>query len=325
MTVADLAFGTLTDGRALTVTEPMRLYSGSKPYVAAALGLLWSNGKLDPTDPVADYFPDYAARGKEDVRIAHLLTHTACLLGEDEWVASGPATDDATCTAAACSAQLDPAHPPGSAWRYSFYWSWAVLGTIVEIASGVTCSEFVTNRILEPLEMMSTAYIAEETNHTAIEPNVVGARVGVDLVGPCREVGRFYEMIAADGTWKKTRLMSPSTARALRSARSEVPRLGGSDVARRVRTAYGMLLEPPAGHRSHPTFGRHCSQLAFGHDGGNNAIAYADPAYDVVVVVNGTGQPSFARRQVAWMALNAHIYKDLGFASLQGSPSSLGG
>src|SRR5262245_24048335 len=53
--------------------------SVTKPVTAAALMLLVERGKLQISDRVADHLPEFGKRGKEAVRVHHLLTHTSGL------------------------------------------------------------------------------------------------------------------------------------------------------------------------------------------------------------------------------------------------------
>src|SRR5215203_5811954 len=53
--------------------------SVTKPVVATAMMLLVEQGKLLVSDRVADHLTEFGNRGKENVRIHHLLTHTSGL------------------------------------------------------------------------------------------------------------------------------------------------------------------------------------------------------------------------------------------------------
>src|SRR5437016_9618029 len=51
----------------------------TKPVAATAIMMLLERGRLALDDRVADYVPAFAANGKRDVLIRHLLTHTSGL------------------------------------------------------------------------------------------------------------------------------------------------------------------------------------------------------------------------------------------------------
>lgn len=68
--VVNETIGAPTDARYVT-------FSVTKAFSAALAWLLIGDGSLADTTRVADVVPEFAANGKEDVTIEHLLTHTA--------------------------------------------------------------------------------------------------------------------------------------------------------------------------------------------------------------------------------------------------------
>ena len=59
------------------------LFSGTKGVVATIAAILIDRGLLDPTAPVASYWPEFAAAGKGRVTVAHVLSHTVGLVYVD--------------------------------------------------------------------------------------------------------------------------------------------------------------------------------------------------------------------------------------------------
>ena len=57
------------------------IMSCTKGAVAICANILVERGVLDVDAPVARYWPEFAAGGKADVTVAHLLTHSAGLFG----------------------------------------------------------------------------------------------------------------------------------------------------------------------------------------------------------------------------------------------------
>lgn len=57
------------------------VFSVGKAMVATALLVLVTRGQLDPDECVAAYWPEFAARGKQDVTVSQLLSHQAGLPG----------------------------------------------------------------------------------------------------------------------------------------------------------------------------------------------------------------------------------------------------
>ena len=61
------SFGTASDATRFWVA------SATKPIVSSAIWLLIADGKLDISRPVADYAPEFAANGKQDVTVEQVL------------------------------------------------------------------------------------------------------------------------------------------------------------------------------------------------------------------------------------------------------------
>jgi CubicO group peptidase (beta-lactamase class C family) len=56
------------------------LMSATKGVVAVVLARLVERGELEVDAPVARYWPEFAAAGKDEVTVAHVLSHTAGLI-----------------------------------------------------------------------------------------------------------------------------------------------------------------------------------------------------------------------------------------------------
>lgn len=77
--VADLFGGTRvrTGDAAMTSDSPIPVFSGSKGIVASVAALLIDRGLLDPGAKVADYWPEFAAAGKQDITVGQVMSHLA--------------------------------------------------------------------------------------------------------------------------------------------------------------------------------------------------------------------------------------------------------
>ena len=80
--VAPHVCGRLFDSPDSPPIDPQTIFlvaSVTKPVTAAAVMLLVERGQLLLSDRVADYLPEFGNRGKEAIRVRHLLTHTSGL------------------------------------------------------------------------------------------------------------------------------------------------------------------------------------------------------------------------------------------------------
>ena len=177
------SFGFADKEREVAVRDDtiFRIYSMTKPITSIALMMLFEEGRLQLTDPVYKFIPSWKnqrvwvkGEGKsmelrspsEPVSIAHLLSHTSGLTyGESLFPSDHPVDklygsirEDKKSLAAFVDelAQIPLRFDPGTRWCYSL--STDVCGALVEIISGQTFSEFLSERIFIPLEMFDTAF-----------------------------------------------------------------------------------------------------------------------------------------------------------------------
>lgn len=166
--------------RAIARDTIFRLFSMTKPVMAAAAMALVDDGVLALDAPVTDHLPEFieltvhggkAADGPMTLR--HLLTHTAGfsywfypdhpvsrLYAQDPVILRelwrvDPAAGGLEGLARTLS-QLPLIGAPGYRWHYSM--SFDVAGILVERAAGRSLDRFMTERIFEPLGMADTAF-----------------------------------------------------------------------------------------------------------------------------------------------------------------------
>ena len=60
------------------------VWSTTKTVTSLAALMLVERGQLDVDTPVAAYWPEFAANGKQDVLVRHLLSHTSGVSGLDQ-------------------------------------------------------------------------------------------------------------------------------------------------------------------------------------------------------------------------------------------------
>ena len=70
--IADASTGRLVDGETLFTT-----WSAGKGVAATVMHLLADRDRLAYHAPIADYWPEFGAHGKQAITVAHALTHTS--------------------------------------------------------------------------------------------------------------------------------------------------------------------------------------------------------------------------------------------------------
>ena len=156
-----------------------RIYSMSKVVTSVGALVLLEEGRLDLQDPVSRYLPEFEtmqvftggtaeapllATPNGPITIEHLLTHTSGMyydfsvegplktLYERAKLGESKTLEEFTRKAA----KLPLKHQPGTAWTYGI--STAILGRVIEVASGQPLEDFLRERIFDPLKMVDTSF-----------------------------------------------------------------------------------------------------------------------------------------------------------------------
>jgi len=131
--------------------------SVSKQFTGMLAMILHQEGRLDYDAPVAHYLPELSRFGP-DVRVRHLLTHTAGLPDYYDALASSAAPGAWVSNRQALDflAQWgEPAFPPGERFAYSDV-GYEMLALVLESAAAEPFGDLLRRRIFEPLEMTDT-------------------------------------------------------------------------------------------------------------------------------------------------------------------------
>ncbi|MZD09968.1 serine hydrolase [Streptomyces sp. SID5785] len=125
------------------------LRSATKGIAAAALLLLHQRGLLDLDAPVAAYWPEFKAHGKEHARVRDVLAHRAGVPHLDRPLSPAEAADPVR-AAAAVAAQA-PAWTPGTDHGYHAQtYSW-LTGELVRRVTGRSLGTYVAEEIAAPV------------------------------------------------------------------------------------------------------------------------------------------------------------------------------
>lgn len=162
---AGAAFAAFVDGNpvvdlwgGLASPEPVRswrrdtlagIFSGTKGLVATCLLLLIECGELDLEAPVCEYWPEFAAHGKEGILVRHVVSHQAGLPGLTTPVTPQEATDDIRM--AKLLADQPAICPPGTRLYYhamTFGW---LCGELIRRVDGRSVGRLFREEVAEPL------------------------------------------------------------------------------------------------------------------------------------------------------------------------------
>ncbi len=149
-----------------TVTN---VWSTTKTMTALSALLLVERGTLDPDATVASYWPEFAAAGKEDIRVRHLMSHTSGVSAWAQPVTTQDVLDDEGATARL--ATQAPWWEPGTASGYHALNQGHLVGEVIRRIDGRGLKQFFADEIAGPLDADFTIGSPPE-NHARIS-NVI--------------------------------------------------------------------------------------------------------------------------------------------------------
>jgi CubicO group peptidase (beta-lactamase class C family) len=127
----------------------INVWSTTKTMTFLCALMLADRGELDLYAPVARYWPEFAAGGKEGVEVRHLMAHTAGLSG---WSPAITLTDlyDWEKATSVLAAQ-EPWWEPGTASGYHAVTQGFLIGEVVRRITGQSLGTFFAKEVAEPL------------------------------------------------------------------------------------------------------------------------------------------------------------------------------
>jgi CubicO group peptidase (beta-lactamase class C family) len=173
----------IADGRPMPFNGIFRLASQTKPVTAAAMMILYEEGKFQIHDPVAKFLPEFShsqvyagvdngriqlVAVQRPITIEGLLTHQSGIFPTEgaypiakklqEVYEQAGLYDprDNLAERVAKIAALPLCDQPGQTWRYGA--SFVVLSRLVEVIAGMPFADFLQKRIFEPLGMTDTGF-----------------------------------------------------------------------------------------------------------------------------------------------------------------------
>ncbi|HXA34225.1 MAG TPA: serine hydrolase domain-containing protein [Acidimicrobiales bacterium] len=149
--VVDIWGGFADEGRSRpwerdTITN---VWSTTKTMTFLCALMLADRGELDFYAPVARYWPEFAAGGKEAVEVRHLMAHSAGLSGWTENIEPEDLADWEKCTS--LLAAQEPWWEPGTASGYHALTQGYLIGEVVRRITGDTIGTWFAREVAAPL------------------------------------------------------------------------------------------------------------------------------------------------------------------------------
>lgn len=256
----------------------VNVYSTTKTMSFLCALILADRGHLDFDRPVADYWPEFAENGKENVLVWHIMDHAAGLSGLDDKVSARDLYDWDKITG--LLAAQAPWWEPGTATAYHAITQGFLIGEVVKRISGQSIGQFfreeVASRLdadffigvpesefgrignLIPDEQNSSIAVPGDADSIAVRTFRSPAFTALDSHtrewrmaeipaanghGNARSVAKIHAILACKGEANGIRLLSRETAESVMQER-----ISGTDMAlgMPVRFGLGFGLNPVA-------------------------------------------------------------------------------
>ena len=146
--VVDVVAGTADVDQRWGADTTCLIASGTKGIVATAMLMLIERGRLNLDEPVATYWPEFAARDKGAIRVADVVSHTAGLPGIVAPIAVEQLADPESIEAE-LAAQA-PIVPVGQPTYHALTYGW-LCDALLRRVDGRSIGRFVAEEIATPL------------------------------------------------------------------------------------------------------------------------------------------------------------------------------
>ena len=255
-------YSDIEDNLTMTNDHIFRIASQTKALVSVGIMMLQEEGKLLITDPLHKYIPEFknskvAVANEDDgyeivesaraITLRDLLTHSAGIgygygPGAELWQEAGiqgwyfAHREEPILETIKKMAALPNEAQPGE--KYVYGYNTDILGAVIEVVSGQSLSDFLQERILDPLDMKDTHFYLppEKSNRLAVvysssqdglkeapDPGgmvgqgqyMEGPRMsysgGAGYLSTARDYSRFLQMMLNGGSLNGQRIISTKT------------------------------------------------------------------------------------------------------------------
>jgi uncharacterized protein YbbC (DUF1343 family)/CubicO group peptidase (beta-lactamase class C family) len=251
---------------------------------------LAEQGKIRLEQPVADYWPEFGANGKDEITVREIMTHYSGLRPDLDLKPDWSGYD----TAMKLIVAESPIAPPGTRFIYSDI-NYETLGELVRRVSGESLDLYCARHIFQRLGMHDTMFRPPARLQRRIAPtqhkngttgkilcgevhdptayNMGGVAGHAGLFSTAADLSAFAQMLLSHGTWHGERILSPSSV----------------DKMTTPQTPFGKMAVRGLGWDIDSPFSSNRGDLfpvgSFGHTGFTGTSIWIDPFSQTYVIL----------------------------------------
>ena len=248
-------------------------------------------GRLNLEDKVVKYLPAFGQKGKENITIRHLMTHTSGLKPFRPFYKEGITTRQGVIDAIFAEELV---YTPGTEMRYSDF-NMILVALIIEKITGQNFATYSTQKIFNPLGMKNTGFrragVGSDRSIVPTEVDnvfrnkliqgevhdetafVLGGTAGhAGLFSTAEDLAKFAFMMMNEGMHDDLRFLKKETISMFTTA---------VDPSRHTR-ALGWDTKSPTGYSS---AGQYFSNKSYGHTGFTGTSMWIDPEANLFVIL----------------------------------------
>lgn len=212
------------------------VYSSTKGLAAICLNMLIDRGLIEIDAPVARYWPEFAANGKEGITVGMIVSHQAGLPFFQEQLPDGAYLDWDLVTSRLASEA--PIWEPGTQHGYHAVTLGFLEGEILRRVTGKTIGQFLRDEVAGPLGADIWIGCPEGEHH----------RIATSYFDDPNPESPLFKRLMNDADWLGARFLTntgndnaPGIANTAARRRAEIPAAGGIVTARGLARAYSPL------------------------------------------------------------------------------------
>lgn len=218
--IALKAYGTWPDGKKVREDDIYLIFSITKPVTALAVMQLWEKGKLHLDEPVSKYIHEFKDKGRNDITIWNLLTHTSGIqegaireiFGEKKSYSFSLVEE---------LINVETNFTCGSHKSYNTM-AFSILGEIIGRVSGMECHEYMEKYIFKPLGLEDTSFNKHNESPERVMPIISESYfdmqsfadlklMGAGLFSTAHDLLILAKTLLNNGMHKDYKLISPLT------------------------------------------------------------------------------------------------------------------